>query len=67
MIIQTKDNDTVVIYQEWQNDCPGEPAIVATNNSDCVILESETGHVNINHSTIPELIKQLRKFERNIP
>lgn len=53
-----------VIYQEGEESCPGEPALLVEVYSDTVSITQDTECININVQTIPELIKQLRAIQQ---
>lgn len=61
----TKDfGKTVVAWQEWGEDQPGEPAIVLTKYNDCVEICQNDSTINISNHEIEAFIKILRKLQK---
>lgn len=63
MIINTKAEDTHLLFQEWKDDEPAEPAILIEGYSNCIRLTQGENQININYHHVKELIAHLRKMK----
>lgn len=59
--ITPKDKNCILIWQDVPEGV-GEPAILITPYSDCIILQQEGRYININYETVKELCKHLKNM-----
>lgn len=68
MIVDTSSECKVIYQTSDDDDMPiGEPALIVNNYSECIEIKSDTGFVNINRSTVNELVRVLRLYKVNKP
>jgi|GEM_PF-7075664 len=62
MITQNINEKSTVVYQEWEDENPGEPAIIIQKYTDSVQLIQENNSILISNHELKNFIKALKAF-----
>lgn len=67
MIMENASESKTIYQTEDTGFGVPESAIVVNSYKDNISIDGENGYVLLNRATIPELIRVLREYQKNIP